>query len=116
MFKDNRYINAGTNEIYRYGHKAQEKALAYLEPNDKGYYSFPVDGGNYWTIGTSEGKYGEFCKYCDNFLSVNKGGYMYAKEGTEKAEVFKEFVGAIVNEMKKINAERLAYINANEED
>lgn len=114
MFKDNRFINAGTNEIYRYGHKAQEKVSAYLEPNDKGYYSFPVDGGKYWTIGTSEGKYGEFCKFEDSFLSVNKGGYMYAKEGTDKAEVFKKFLNAMIEEMKKLNAAR--FENSENED
>lgn len=106
MFKDNRCINAGTNEIYRYGRKAQEKVSAYLEPNENGYYSFPVDGGKYWTIGTSDGKYGEFCKFGDSFLSVNNGGYMYAKEGTDKAQVFKKFLESMIEEMKKLNAER----------
>ena len=43
MFKDNRFINAGTNEIYRYGHKAVEKVETFLNPNENGYYSFPVD-------------------------------------------------------------------------
>lgn len=57
MYKDNRYINAGENEIYRYGHKAIDRVKAFLDPNEKGYYSFPVDGGKYWTIGTSNGKF-----------------------------------------------------------
>lgn len=111
MYKDYRYINAGSNEIYRYGHKAQEKVLACLQPNDKGYYSIPVDGGKYWTIGTSEGKYGEFGKYVDVILPVNKGGYMYAKEGTEKAEAFKSFIKAMVDEMKRLDAERVEGID-----
>lgn len=39
MYKDFRYINAGENEIYRYGHKAVEMVKACLEPNEKGYYN-----------------------------------------------------------------------------
>ena len=49
MFKDNRYINAGQNEIYRYGKKAQELAKSYLESNEAGYFSIPCDCGKYWT-------------------------------------------------------------------
>lgn len=104
MFKNNRYINAGENEIYRYGHKAVERVESYLVPNDKGYYSFPVDGGKYWSIGTSNGKYGEFAKFGENFFSVNRGGFMYAKEGTEKAENFVKTLNMIINEMKRLNA------------
>lgn len=106
MFKDNRYINAGTNEIYRYGHKAVDKASAYLEPNENGYFSFPVDGGKYWTMGTSEGKFGEFMKYKDIFFSVNRGGFAYAKVGTDKAEKFVEFVNAVIFEMNRLNSAR----------
>ena len=90
MYKDFRYINAGENEIYRYGKKAVEKASAFLEERN-GYYSFPVDGGKYWTIGTSNGKYGEFMKFGDVIFSVNKGGFAYAKAGTEKGEKFSYF-------------------------
>ena len=32
MYKDYRYINAGTNEVYRWGHKAQERALSFTKP------------------------------------------------------------------------------------
>lgn len=72
MYKDYRYINAGQNEIYRYGHKAVEKVQACLTPNDQGWLSIPVDGGKYWTIGTSEGKYGR----------VKRGGRMkYGYQG-----------------------------------
>lgn len=106
MFKDDRYINAGENEIYRYGHKAVERVEAFLEPNEKGYYSFPVDGGKYWTIGTSEGKFGEFAKSGDTFFSVNQGGYMYAKAGTEKAEKFVEFLNSMIDKMHELNAAR----------
>ena len=92
MYKDYRYINAGTNEIYRWGGKMQDKVINHLTPNEKGYYSIPVDGGKYWTIGTSEGKYGEFCKFGDTFFSVNKGGYAYAKVGSDKEEPFKNML------------------------
>lgn len=107
MFKDNRYINAGQNEIYRYGHKAVEKVQACLIPNKNGYYSIPVDCGKYWTIGTSEGKYGEYAKVNDTFFSVNKGGYMYAKADSDKGVKFVEALKDMIDEMKEIDAKRL---------
>lgn len=108
MFKDNRYINAGTNEIYRYGKKAVGKVRAFSEPNNNGFYSFPVDGGRYWTIGTSSGKFGEFARVGDTCFSVNSAGFVYAKVGTEKAEKFREFIESIIAEMNRLNAERVA--------
>lgn len=113
MFKDSRYINAGTTEIYRYGKRAVAKAQVALEPNESGYYSIPTDGGKYWTIGTSDGKYGEYAKIGDTFFSVNKGGYMYAKAGTEKGEAFVEAVNAMVTYMRKLDQER---VKAEEEE
>lgn len=106
MYKDGRYINAGENEIYRYGHKAVDKVKACLTANEKGFYSIPADGGKYWTIGTSNGKFGEFAKYKDTFLSVNAGGFVYAKEGTEKGEKFVEFLNGMIDEMNRLNSER----------
>lgn len=106
MYKDYRYINAGENEIYRYGHKAVEKVEAFLEANEKGYYSFPVDGGKYWTIGTSSGKFGEFARIGDTCFSVNKGGFMYAKAGTEKGDSFVKALNQIIEEMNRLNAAR----------
>lgn len=110
MFKDNRYINAGQNEIYRYGHKARAKVEQYLEANEKGYYSFSVDGGRYYTIGTSEGKYGEYAKVNDTFFSVNKGGYMYAKADSDKGVKFVEALKDMINEMKEIDTKRLGIV------
>ena len=107
MLKDNRYINAGQNEIYRYGRKARAKVEQYLEANEKGYYSFPVDGGRYYTIGTSEGKYGEYAKVNDTFFSVNKGGYMYAKADSDKGAKFVEALKDMIDEMNEIDARRL---------
>lgn len=106
MYKDFRYINAGENEIYRYGHKAIEKVMKYAEPNKNGFYSFPVDGLKYWTIGTSNGKYGEFAKVYDTIFSVNSAGFMWAKVGTDKADKFVEFIKKMVEEMKNINDSR----------
>lgn len=106
MFKDNRYINAGENEIYRYGHKAVEKVQACLEPNENGYYSIAVDGGKYWTLGTSTGKFGEFMRSNDVIFSVNKAGYAYAKADTEKANQFVAFLNSMINEMNRLNQER----------
>lgn len=107
MFKDYHYINAGTTEVYRYGHKAVEKAESYLTANENGYYSIPVDGGKYWTIGTSNGKYGEFARFGETIFSVNKGGYMYAKAGTDKGEKFVEAVKGMIAYMNKLNEERI---------
>lgn len=114
MYKDFRYINAGTTEIYRYGRKAVAKAEACLEEHN-GFISIPCDGGKYWTIGTSEGKYGEYMKYQDTFFSVNKGGYAWAKVGTEKADKLVEFINDMIAEMHKINAERFADVEEEEE-
>lgn len=100
MYKDYRYINAGTNEFYRWGKKAIGKLELYLIPNDKGFYSIPADGGNYWTFGTSDGKYGEFAKYKDTFFSVNTVGFVWAKAGTEKGEKFVQMIQDMINEMK----------------
>lgn len=106
MFKDNRYINAGENEIYRYGAKAIEKVKACMVERN-GYFSIPADGGKYWTLGTSTGKYGEFCKLTGTIFSVNKGGFAYAKVGTEKAEKFLAAMNAMVEKMNELNNERL---------
>lgn len=107
MYKDGRYINAGTNEIYRYGKKAVERVTGWLKPNENGYYSFPVDGGKYWSIGTSEGKFGEFARIGDVVFSVNKGGFLYAKEGTEKGAAFVSALEAMIKEMNRLNEKRL---------
>lgn len=101
MYKDYRYINAGENEYYRWGRKAQEKIAAHLTPNDNGFYSIPADGGKYWTFGTSAGKFGEFAKHGETFLSVNKGGYVWAKVGTEKAEAFVKMLNGLIAEMQR---------------
>ncbi len=108
MYKDYRYINAGTNEFYRYGKKAIELVSLALTPNDNGYYSIAADGGKYWTFGTSTGKYGEYAKIGDTFFSINKGGYLYAKAGTEKGEAFVAGIKALIKAMDERNAERLS--------
>lgn len=101
MFKDHRYINAGENEFYRWGHKAVDKIKAHLEPNENGFYSIPADGGKYWTFGTSKGRYGEFAKYQDTFFSVNSMGNVWAKAGTEKAEKFVEMLNGMIEAMEE---------------
>lgn len=100
MYKDGRYINAGTNEFYRWGHRAQEKLSASLIANDAGYYSVQADGGKYWTLGTSQGKHGTYIKFEGTFLSVNSGGFVYAKARTEKGEVFVKMINSLINTMK----------------
>ena len=113
MFKDNRYINAGTNEFYRYGGKAQEKVLAAMTPNAAGFYSIPADGGKYWSFGTSTGKYGEYAKLGDVFFSVNRAGCLWAKAGTEKGDLFVQAMQALLNDMK---ATRSAGVTDEDED
>lgn len=100
------YVNAGENDIHRYGRKAQERAKMFLEPNEAGYYSIPVDGEKYYTIGTSAGKYGEFCKMNGTIFSVNSMGNAYAKAGTEKGEKFVEAIKVMIAKMEEINRER----------
>ena len=116
MYLNGRYINAGTNEIHRYGRKAREYAAIALNPNENGYYAIPVDGGKYWTLGTSNGKYGEFAKVNGTIFSVNSIGMMYAKAGTEKGELFVKAVQALIDEMNKINDERFEKLKEEEED
>lgn len=108
MYKGSRYINAGTNEIYRYGHKAREKAAACLEPNEAGFYSIPTDAGAWWTLGTSEGRYGEFMRYEDTFFSVNSRGNAWAKVGTPKAEAFVDMINDMIKKMEALDEERLS--------
>lgn len=116
MYKDYRYINAGENEIYRYGRKAVARVEACLIPNDKGYYSIAADGGKYWTIGTSEGKYGEFAKHKDTLFSVNSGGFVYAKQGTDKGDKFVEFLQDLIKEMHRLNDARFEHSDEEEEE
>lgn len=116
MYKDYRYINAGENEIYRWGHKAQEKAAQHLQPNEKGFYSIPADGGKYWTIGTSTGKYGEFAKFGQVILSVNSAGFVWAKVGTEKADAFVAMVNKMIDDMKKVKSRNAKREDDEEED
>lgn len=101
MIKNGRVITAGENEFYRWGKKAVEKVKSYMKPNSKGYYSIPADGRKYWTFGTSIGKYGEFARFEDTCFSINKGGYLYAKEGTEKGKKFVYMLNTLVEAMHK---------------
>ena len=112
MYKDYRYINAGENEFYRWGHKAQEKVTAFMTARN-GWYSIPADGGKYWTFGTSKGKFGEFIKWNDVFFSVNSIGRVYAKEGTEKGEKFIEMLKSLVTEMQ---VKKMANVPEDDED
>lgn len=100
MYKNYRYVNAGTNEFHRWGKKAQKKLAAFLEPNANGFYAIPADGGKYWTFGTSEGKFGVYARYGNVCFSVNKGGYLWAKVGTDKAAVFVSMIEDLLSEMK----------------
>lgn len=116
MYKDYRYINAGENEIYRYGHKAVDMVKACMIPNEKGYLSIPCDCGKYWTIGTSKGKFGDFCKFGDDIFSVNNGGFAYAKADTEKGQKFIKALETMIGYMNKLNEERTARNEEDEED
>ena len=108
MFKDHRYINAGTNEFYRWGHKAIDMVKAGLVPNEKGYCSIVADGDKYWTFGTSTGKYGEYAKYNDTFFSVNRGGYIWVKVDSDKYEKYVEMLNNMIEAMKARHMESFA--------
>lgn len=99
MQKGSRTINAGRNEIYSRGSEAVLKAALALKANKNGYLSIPVDGGDYWAIGTSAGKYGEYCRLCGTIFSVNKYGKAYAKAGTEKGDSFLNAVMRMIGQM-----------------
>ena len=114
MYKDYRYINAGENEFYKWGKQAQEYVKSAMQPNENGYYSIMADGGKYWTIGTSEGKFGKFAKFGETILPVNNGGYVYAKAGTDKGEIFIEMLNTMLNCMIKKSKETAN--NKNDED
>ena len=103
MYKDYRYINAGQNEIYRWGHKAQDKVLE-CKKEHNGYFSIQTDMGPYWTLGTSTGKYGDFINYKGTIFSVNSGGFAYAKAGTEKGEKFLEMLDSMVSYMQDLKS------------
>ncbi len=113
-YEAERFINAGENEIYRYGKKAQTKVESYKAEHN-GYYSIPVDGEKYWTFGTSTGKYGEFIKYGETLFSVNNSGYAYAKAGTEKGEKFLAMLDDMLRKMNELNMARFSH-NDDEED
>ena len=106
MFKDGRYINAGTNEIYRYGKKAVAMVEAALTPNEAGFYTIPADGGKYWTFGTTVGAYGEFAKFGDIIIPVNRAGNLWAKADHYKAAAFCSVMRAMIVYMHRMNAER----------
>lgn len=103
---DGNVLYAGTNEIHRYGKKAQEAIKKFIEPQN-GYYSIQTQGGKNWTLGTSEGKYGEYIKINDTFFSVNKGGFAYAKAGTDKGDKLAAAIKAMLEEMVRLNKERV---------
>ena len=100
MYKDFRYVNAGTNEFHRWGGKAQEKVRKGLEPNSKGFLSIPADGGKYYTIGTSNGAYGEFAKFDGTFFSVNSAGYVWVKVGSAKEDAYRRMLNRLIEDMK----------------
>ena len=116
MFKNDRNYYAGTNEVYRYGKEAVAKAAHALEVNKNGYMSIPTDAGKYWTIGTSEGKYGEFAKINGVIFSVNRGGFAYAKVGTEKGDAFVAAINSLIAKMNEMNEERLAAMMSDDDD
>lgn len=100
MFKDYRYINAGENEFYRWGKRAQRLLEGHLIPNEKGFYSIPADGGKYYTFGTSKSKYGEFSRYEETIFPVNRRGHLWAKAGSEKGDMFVEMLVNMIEAMR----------------
>lgn len=112
--EDGKALYAGTNEIHRYGKKAQEAVKQFMEPKN-GYYSIQTDGGKNWSLGTSDGKYGEYIKINDTFFSVNKGGFAYAKVGTDKGEKLATAIKGMLEEMVRLNKERVEALESIED-
>lgn len=106
MYNGFRNIYSGTVVVKKYGKKAQAFIDACMEANDKGFYSIPVDS-KYVTIGTSEGRYGEYAKHDDTFFSVNSIGNMWARVDSAKEDAFLNFMKDIKAEMVAINEARL---------
>lgn len=97
-------VRAGENYYYKWGREAREFLEAHKTSNANGFLSLPIET-KYYTIGTSEGKFGEFCKSNAGVIfSVNKAGFAYAKADGAKAEAFiafiNEFLDAMKNELK----------------
>ncbi len=90
---------AGRIYFGRWGRKAQEKIKKGLEVNENGYMSLPIQGGKHYQIGVSEGKYGLYAKYDNTFFSVNSGGYIYAKKGTPKGDVYEKMLNHVLYDM-----------------
>ena len=105
MYKDYRFINAGTNEFYRWGEKAMHKIEGALKPSADGFLSIQCDGGDYWTIGTSDGKFGPYAKFNDTFFSVNRGGFAWVKVGSAKEEAFKAMILRLLSDMRRKHLE-----------
>ena len=97
-------VKAGENYYYKWGREAREYLGSRKTANEAGFLSMPVET-KYYCIGTSNGKFGEFCKSNSGVIfSVNKAGYAYAKADGAKAEAFiafiDEFLTAMKNELK----------------
>ncbi len=116
MMKQGEFYSAGRNEIHRYGKESRERVAKSLEANEKGFYSIATDGGKFWTIGTSEGKFGEFAKIDGICFSVNRGGFAWAKAGTEKGDAFVKAIEGMIAKMNEMNAERIAALDSEDED
>lgn len=110
MYNGYRYINAGTIEVSKYGKKARAFVEDHMKANDKGFYSIPVEN-KYVTIGTSEGMYGEYAKFEDTFFSVNRGGYAWAKAGSNKEEAFLKMLESILERMEAYDEARINHAN-----
>ena len=115
MMKQGEIYRAGRNEIHRYGKEARERAERSLTANEKGYYSIATDGGKFWTIGTSDGKYGEFANIGGTIFSVNRGGFAWAKAGTEKGDAFVKAIEGMMAKMNEMNQERIDALMSEED-
>lgn len=100
MEKNDKVYIAGENVFHRWSKIAREKLEFYLTPNNKGYYILPVNGGIFYTIGTSTRKYGKFAKYKNTVFKVDCWGSIYAKVGTHEAKMLVEMVKSLIEQMK----------------
>ncbi|WP_425349056.1 toprim domain-containing protein [Galactobacillus timonensis] len=94
-------LKAGQNELRRWDTKAQEHVRGYMQPNEKGYYSMPVDGGKDWRFGISPGKYGPYVKIGKHIFPVNKSGYFWVRQGSKKEDSFKNILQTMIDAMQQ---------------
>lgn len=102
-------LKAGENELRRCDAEAQQRVQFCMEPNEKGYFQIPADGGKFWQFGISPGKYGPYVKVGNHIFPVNTAGYIWVRQGGSKEGDFKEMLQTMLSMMQKQQKEKQAH-------